>query len=974
MNLSLADLLPIRSAIVTLRFTEPAAPRFFHQAAISAWLREWAVESGDFDRLIRIDTPENGRVQYQAGDFYRFNLLALGGGLDLLERLFGGLKSLPLGALRTGERLPFRDNLACVAFHDAFSGEPVAATADLSAYAADTLDAEAALWAGVTDFSLEFYSPVRLLKEKSGRDRARGEARYVRELVDLPPELLLHRAHDSLADLLRRRGAVPTPRPPAPALSPSGGQVFWVQSSYTDAAGQEHPMGGLLGTVRFTAREPLPGDWLRLILLGQYTGIGQRTAFGFGRYRLLAPDGGHSLRRALPAHSLLQRLADEDNLREAYRKIRANVASGSEPEGFEEEDWPPPDTGEEDEEAFLDRARRASARLLENRYEPPPLLGFVIHDRDGGPRPLAAPPFLDRVLQRALAQVLAPGLESLHYAHSYGFRSGRSRLDARFAIQAAWREGFRWVYESDIAEFFDSVSWDRLAGRLHALYDDDPAVARILAWMAAPVRYEGELIPRVQGLPQGSPLSPLLANLLLDDFDRDLETAGFRLIRFADDFVVLCKTQEQAQEAHAAALASLAEHGLRLNPEKTRVAAMSDGFRYLGYLFLNDLAVDVSGQPGADPAAPAPIPPLSWLARAKNRPPRPLDPNRPLRRPAPPPPAPVPRAVGEIGAFGTLLCITGDSTVLSTAAGQLRISRGDAVLHELPWRQLQAVVLFGRHHLTEPALRAALAAEVPIHLASAAGTYRGVLWTGQPREPGHGLWLRQASLFSDPACTLELARAVVEARVRHQREALRRRNLPAAALDDILGHLSGAADLAALNGFEGRAARSYFEGLADLVPPEFGFTGRNRHPPEDPFNALLSLGYTVLFGYAESLLRADGLLPWLGFYHQGHGRHAVLASDLMEPFRHLVENAALTLILRRELKVSDFTAMEGGACYLREEARRRYLAHLLDRFATPVKAPGTDTAQTIPEHLHEQNLSLIRHLQGGAPFAPWRMR
>jgi CRISPR-associated endonuclease Cas1 len=162
--------------------------------------------------------------------------------------------------------------------------------------------------------------------------------------------------------------------------------------------------------------------------------------------------------------------------------------------------------------------------------------------------------------------------------------------------------------------------------------------------------------------------------------------------------------------------------------------------------------------------------------------------------------------------------------------------------------------------------------------------------------------------------------------------------------------------------------------LADIVPVEFGFHGRNRRPPEDPFNALLSLGYTVLFGYAESILRADGLLPWLGFYHQGHGRHAALASDVMEPFRSVVESAALALLLRRELQPEDFFAAENGACYLRPAARRRYFLHLLEKFDAPVKAVGEEEAKTLPQHLHCQNLSLIRHLQAGEAFVPWRMR
>ena len=96
-------------------------------------------------------------------------------------------------------------------------------------------------------------------------------------------------------------------------------------------------------------------------------------------------------------------------------------------------------------------------------------------------------------------------------------------------------------------------------------------------------------------------------------------------------------------------------------------------------------------------------------------------------------------------------------------------------------------------------------------------------------------------------------------------------------------------DMGSLLGLEGNGAKVYFQALQQLLPDWVGFDGRNRRPPTDPFNSLLSLGYTVLFYHVETVIRMNGLLPWFGLYHQPHGNHAILASDLMEPFRHLVE-------------------------------------------------------------------------------------
>jgi CRISPR-associated endonuclease Cas1/group II intron reverse transcriptase/maturase len=1019
-TLPLARLLPLRSAIATLRFLEDSSPAFFHQPALGAFLRYLAGSPPGFEHAIRFDAPESGRIRYQAGDYYRFSLLCLSGGEPILRALLRNLAGLPGSSPKTERPLPFRDNCALVALHDAFSGQPVACFEELSAYDGDSLWQEAELWRGQAALDWQFLAPARLLKDKARRGAAKGEARYCRNRADIDAALLSARLHDSLAELLRARGVETPPRPPAPALQLLDGHLFWMDAAYTDAAGASHTMGGMSGRLRLGMPEPPPADWLRQALLGQYAGLGQRAAFGYGRYRLQAPDGALSCRRALPAASLLMQAREDSNLAQAWRHIQANqarpaadfcgsgilprLAAAAADEDQGELAW---DTEPEapTDEMPLARLQLALDRALQGGYQPPALRGCIQATPAGGIRPLAVPPFFDRVLQRAVAQIISPALEAAQYGHSYGYRAGKSRLNARDAVQAAARQGYRWVYESDIDDFFDSVAWDRLEDRLRALYGEDPAVDLMLAWISQPVGYQGQTLARKAGLPQGSPLSPVLANLMLDDFDSDMEVLGFKLIRYADDFVVLCKSQAQAESAHRAAAASLAEHGFSLNPGKTRIAATAQGFRYLGYLFVNDLAVDVSGH-RPETQAPPQIPPNSWLARLGGRVPTPvaalpdavqaaaLQPPLPAQegaagaqqpdasRPSPalpdtrPDAQAAPAKIGQMDSLGQLLCVSGEPALLSTHADRLRVERAEQTLHDLPWQHLQAVILFGPHTLTTPALQAALKQGVPVHFASSSGTYRGVLWNGQPAEPGCGLWLKQANLFADPALCLSLAQAIVAARIRHLRETLRLRGAVEAAerLKARLDSLPQAHSLEALNGVEGAAAREFFQALAALLPPEWGFAGRNRQPPRDPANALLSFGYTLLHGYVATLLQADGLLPWLGFYHQAHGRHATLASDLMEPFRHLVERAALSAIQHRELRPPDFFTAANGACMMRKEARRAFLARLLEGLNTPVAAHGEDAAHTPVQHIHRQNLALIRWLNQGEAFHAFRTR
>ena len=440
--------------------------------------------------------------------------------------------------------------------------------------------------------------------------------------------------------------------------------------------------------------------------------------------------------------------------------------------------------------------------------------------------------------------------------------------------------------------------------------------------------------------------------------------------------------------------------GLGLNPEKTRIAATAEGFRYPGYLFVNDLAVDVSGHADETEGKPPAIPPHSWLARLGGKTPLAVgsiesntDRSHSLRGNAKaddPRHAPPERCnlhshaehgndqtkIGEMDDLGQLLCVTGEHATLSTHAGRLRVERDEQTLYDLPWHSLQAVILFGSHTLTTPAMQAALQAGVPVHFAGSGGGYRGVLWTGQPAEPGCGLWLKQANLFADPALCLVLAKEIVAARIRHLRETLRLRGVTDAAerLKIRLEELDHANGLDTLNGIEGAATKELFQAMTTLLPPEWGFTGRNRQPPRDPANALLSFGYTLLQGYVETLLHADGLLPWLGFYHQPHGRHATLASDLMEPFRHVVERTVLSAIQRREIKPQDFFTADNGACLLQKDARRFYLGKLLERFNTPQTAYGEAVALNPVQHIHRQNLSLTGWLMRGEAFCAFRTR
>jgi len=533
----ITSFLPLRAAVIKLRFTAATQLPLYHPPILTAFLRSLIEDENAYAEFLWIDAPESGGQWYAAGDGYRFTLYMLPGGETMFNRLLCQLRDLPDSVVRHGEKLPLRDNLAWVQASDLFSGQAISAAADLTHYDTAHLAAEVMMWQNAPLMRARFLTPLRILRNTAERGATKGEARFCRELEDVSYALLRDRLFDALADLARRRGVTPSPRDSVSARALNG-DLFWIDAGYRDADGDYRSMGGVQGLVEFTA--PLPEEELALWVLGQYLGFGQRRAFGWGRYRLESSEGDYTLCRAERAAPLLTQVAQLDNLRTAHRVLADHQQQRAATQIEETADW---DAAEIESELDAERLTRLCEKLAAHTYQPALLRGVLVAKKDGGVRPLAVPPFWDRVAQRACAQFLSAGLEDLFYHGSFGYRLGRSRHLAKDQVERWYADGYRWVYESDIEAFFDQVQWAHLHLRLTALLDDDPLVDLLMAWMAAPVEYQGEVIQRRAGLPQGSPLSPVLANLLLDDFDRDLVATGCKLAHSGKQLLVLCRNK-----------------------------------------------------------------------------------------------------------------------------------------------------------------------------------------------------------------------------------------------------------------------------------------------------------------------------------------------------------------------------------------------------------------------------------------------
>ena len=272
---------------------------------------------------------------------------------------------------------------------------------------------------------------------------------------------------------------------------------------------------------------------------------------------------------------LLYRALARGNLQRAWKRVKANKGAAG-VDGL---------SIEQTAERLLTEWAGIRAQLLSGLYRPSRVRRVMIAKPDGSQRELGIPTVTDRLIQQALLQVLQPLLDPGFSEHSYGFRPGRRAHDAVLAAQAYVQSGRRIVVDVDLEKFFDRVNHDILIERLRKRVPDQGVLRLIRAYLNSGILDGGLVMQRHEGTPQGDPLSPLLANVLLDEVDKELERRGHCFVRYADDCNVYVHSRRAGERVMALLRRLYARLRLRINEAKSRVSSVFAGRKFLGYSF-----------------------------------------------------------------------------------------------------------------------------------------------------------------------------------------------------------------------------------------------------------------------------------------------------------------------------------------------------------------------------------------------------
>lgn len=649
---------------------------------------------------------------------------------------------------------------------------------------------------------------------------------------------------------------------------------------------------------------------------------------------------------------LWQRVTALDALQEAWAKVAAN-------EGGPGGDRITIDQFRYDLFANLTQLR---ADLLSGAYRSGPFRKVAIPKRKPGYRILTIPSVRDRVVHTSIANALTPIFEPLFEDCSFAYRPNRGVAQAVARIERWRNRGFSVVVEADIISYFDNIDQEILKEKIVAVLTPLPGSAALLQLISNLLQDEAEALGFVrQGLVQGSPLSPLLANLYLDALDEEIDELGVKIVRFADDFVILCKSEKKAKQALEHSIRVLEKHNLKLHEDGTRIVSFDKGFDFIGYLFLRTLALKEKRDPD-DAARAKPIKSeitddgVIELGDSDSR----FDPGK------------------------RVLYVLDPDHRLATRNRSFSVSSGESgELIAIPGQRVGRIEIGEGVDLSRASIDLALDNATGLAIIDGFGQTRGVVSAFDAKRAA--LHMAQAKAVLREEFRLAVAKRLIDARIRNQRTQIMRLDREAAlasvemALDAMkrcLRKLEHAQSVPEVLGAEGAATALYWPALASLAKQMDLDNFTRSRPARDPLNAAINYLTAILERDMRAALQCVGLHVGFAFLHGTRDRHEGLIYDVMEPFRApLTEGLAVYLFNAKRLRPEMFLTGGERLQEISAEGRKAIVSGYETAVARRINRPDGKGKLGWKAMMQHQARSLAHAVQRGdaGQFTPYVM-
>ncbi len=678
--------------------------------------------------------------------------------------------------------------------------------------------------------------------------------------------------------------------------------LIWVDVHY------EKTLGGLIGGIIIDTPQDI--DLLQALVWGQYCGIGKNRSFGFGFYYI--KESAHFRGKPLPPDhiSFLGCSASIKNLSLALEEMKSGSPG---PDNLAKEDLVAGGR------AYLDNARK---QLLRLDLHPGESLTFRKRSHNGNFRIINVQNIHERHLLLSILRQIDNSLDRLISPNCYSYRSGKDYHQAAKRVFSYFRQGFKHGIKADISSYFDSIPRHNLRLLLYGLFNLD-AITGVIS---------GYLLSDGVGIPQGNPISPLLSNLYLIPFDKEIKNRGWQLVRYADDFCIFA-TPETPEELTLASVSSIMQKlGLSISAEKSTLFTPADSITYCGYQ-IDSKQCNKIKQP----------PPIDYESNG-------------------------------IPAFQEDM-IKGKPLYLSYKDSYARVDNSSIIIQRdegnktFSMKEISRIIIIGKPRVSAGLIQQALIHQKPVSFMSIMGHSLG----GFAQQ--HKTYSPQSvynSVSKDWNTYLtDYVRALVAAKIHNQRTVLKLNSIIEPRLKELELSLGDCTECDSLRGKEGAASVIYWNHFRELVKP-LSFPRRAYHPPEGPVNSLLSIGYSILYFRISECLSATQLNPYEGMFHQPRGMHQALASDMIEPFRFLIDRIVLSLIHNQQVSEQDFIPCEySNFKRLASEAMKNYIHRYEFTMRNEVKIGEENLSWALV--IDKSAAQLMRCLRLGIDFKPHRM-